>query len=174
MELVMRREYYPYKVAAVYPDAAAAEAASQVLKDADLHDVRVFMLDTGAHAFNLAIEPQSLITRRNGVGKTDFGATIAATAGTDVTRGAGPASPALFVSAPVVGPLIVLGYGAVIGGEVGVSHGLRLREKLLVQLVKDTLKAGYHVIIIHAASEDAQRRVQDVIQMTMVEETSST
>jgi hypothetical protein len=174
MELVMKREYYPYTVAAVYPNAAAAEAASQVLNDADLHDVRVFTLDTGSRAIDLAMEPQPLMTRRNTVGKNNFDARVGTAAGTNAMRVRAPASPALFVSAPVVGGLIVLGYGAVIGGAVGAIHGLRVRENLLVQLVKDTLKAGYHVIIIHAASEDAQRRVQDVLQTTMAEDSAFT
>jgi hypothetical protein len=42
----------------------------------------------------------------------------------------------------VVGPPIILGYGALIGSTAGAIRGLRLRENLLADLVKDALKAG--------------------------------
>ena len=61
-----------------------------------------------------------------------------------------------------------------IGGTVGAIHGLKLRENVLADVVKDTIKAGYHVIIVHAASEETERRVRDVIQSTMAEETAYT
>jgi hypothetical protein len=83
-----------------------------------------------------------------------------------LTGAAALGTPALFVSAPVVGSLMVLGYGALFGGMVGAIRGLGLRENMLSGLVKDALKAGYHAIIIHAANKDAQRRVQDVISKT--------
>ncbi|MGB7930812.1 MAG: hypothetical protein WCH04_01070, partial [Gammaproteobacteria bacterium] len=79
-----------------------------------------------------------------------------------------------FVSAPVVGPLMLLGYGAMIGGTVGALRGLKLSENMLTGLVKDALKEDYHVVVIHAASEEGQQRVQDVINTTMPEDTANT
>jgi hypothetical protein len=164
----MKREDYPYKVAAVYPDAATAEAAVRALKISDLSDIRILLLDSGASEADLAIEPEPRATRDTIVKETVTGGA----AGAGATGAAALATPALFVSASVIGPLVVLGYGAMIGGTMGVIHGLRLRENLLAGLVKDTLKAGYHVVIVHAPSEETERRVRDIIQSTMAEQTT--
>jgi hypothetical protein len=170
----MKSQHYPYKVAAVYPDAAAAEAAVQTLKTSDLSGIRIFLLDSATAEVDLAIEPEPLAARDTVVEETVTGGAAGTAVGAVVTGAAALAAPALFVSAPVVGPLIVLGYGAMIGGTVGAIHGLKLRENVLADVVKDTIKGGYHVIIVHAASEDTERRVRDVIQSTMAEETAYT
>lgn len=76
------------------------------------------------------------------------------------------------MSAPVVGPLVVLGYGAIIGAIPGAIRRLKLRKTMLATLVKDALNAGYYVVIVHAANAAAERRAQTVIDETMAEETA--
>lgn len=155
----MKSEHYPYKVAAVYPDAATAEAAIQALVTSDLGGIRIFLLDSGTAEVDLAVVPEPRACR-----DTDTGATITAGA-------AAPATPALFISAPVVEALVVLGYGTMIGGTAGAIHGLRLRENILADMLKDMFKAGYQVIIVHAADAKTERRLHEVIQSTMAGET---
>ena len=174
MELTMNSEHYPCKVAAVYPDSATAEAAVHELNITDLGDIEVVRLEPGAHQVELAIEPEREQTRDTVVNDTVTASVVGTAAGAVLTGAAALGAPALFVSAPVVGPLVVLGYGAMIGGTVGAIRGLKLRENMLSGLVKDALKEGYHVVIIHAASEQGQQRVQDVINTTMAEDTAHT
>ena len=168
----MNTEHYPYKVAAVYPDSAAAEAAVHDLNIANLGDVEVVQLEPGTNQADQAIEPEGEQTRDTVVNDTVTGSAVGTAAGAVVTGAAALGTPALFISAPVVGPLMLLGYGAMIGGTVGAIRGLKLRENMLSGLVKDALKEGYHVVIIHAASEQEQQRVQDVINTTMPEDTA--
>lgn len=170
----MKSERYPYKVAAVYPNNAATEAAVHALNLTDLGDIEVARLEPGSSEIDVAIEPERAETRDTVVKDTVAGGIAGTAAGAGLTGAAALGAPALFVSAPVVGPLIVLGYGAMIGGTVGAIRGLKLRENMLSGLVKDALKAGCHVIVVHAASEDAQRRVQDVVNTTMAEDTAYT
>lgn len=174
MELTMNSERYPYKVAAVYPDNAAAEAAILGLNIENLGDVEVVRLEPGTNQIDQAIEPEREQTRDTVVNDTVTGCVVGTAAGTVVTGAAALVAPALFVSAPVVGPLVVLGYGAMIGGTVGAIRGLKMYENMLSGLVKDALKEGYHVVVIHAASEEGQQRVQDVINTTMPENTAHT
>ena len=168
----MNTEHYPYKVAAVYPDSAAAEAAVHDLNIANLGDVEVVQLEPGTNQADKAIEPEGEQTRDTVVNDIVTGSAVGTAAGAVVTGAAALGTPALFISAPVVGPLMLLGYGAMIGGTVGAIRGLKLRENMLSGLVKDALKEGYHVVIIHAASEQEQQRVQDVINTTMPEDTA--
>jgi hypothetical protein len=170
----MNSEHYPHKVAAIYPDTAAAEAAVIALGDDEADDIKVMKLAPDAGDIDSAIEPERQATR-DAVAKDTVAGAATGTAAGAVTAGVAAAlTPALFVSAPLVGPLVVLGYGAMIGGTVGAIRGLKLRENMLSGLVKDALKAGYHVVIVHAASEDAQQRVQAVIDTTVAEDTAST
>ena len=140
----MTSEHYPYEVAAVYPDGRTAAAAVDALNASTLDDIRVIKL------------------------------TPDATAGSATTGLAAATSPVLFVSAPVVGSMIVLGYGAVIGRTSGAIRGLRLSRDLLAGLVKDVLKAGYYVVILHAANNRAQRHAEAVINATLPVQTAYT
>jgi hypothetical protein len=171
MRLAMKSEHYRYKVAAVYPDAMTAEAAVQALKTNDLGETRIFRLDPGAGDVDLAIEPEPTAARDEVVKGTVTGGASGVAAAAVTAGAAALATPALFVSAPVVGPLVVLGYGAMIGGAAGAILGLSLPENMFADIVKDTLKAGYHVIIVHAAGKETRHRVHDVIGSTMTVKT---
>lgn len=170
----MNSERYPYKIAAVYPDNAAAEAAVHDLNITGLGDVEVVRLEPGTNQADLAIEPEREQTRNTVVNDTVTGSVVGTAAGALLTGATALGAPALFVSAPVVGPLVMIGYGGMIGGTVGAIRGLKLHENMLSGLVKDALKEGYHVVIIHAATEEGQQRVQDVINTTMPEDTAHT
>ena len=167
-------ERYPHKVAAVYPDAATSESALLALDNAGLESVVVVRLDPGAGDIDVAIEPEREQTRNAVARDTVAGGAAGTAAGAVAAGAASVVAPTLFVSAPVVGPLIVLGYGAMIGGMAGAIRGLKLRENVLAGLVKDALQAGCHVVIVHAANEAAQQQVQAVIAETLTEETAHT
>jgi hypothetical protein len=76
------------------------------------------------------------------------------------------------MAAPVAGPLIMMGYGAMLGSVAGAVRGARPQEGELAALVKDTLKAGNHVVIIHAADDASRQKVEGVINATLPEETA--
>jgi hypothetical protein len=162
-------EQYPYKVAAIYADAASADAAVSMLEDSGLGDARTIRLRPGQSGVDSAIEPESAGTRDTLTKDTLTGGIAGAGAGTLVAGAVTALTPALFVSAPVVAPLVILGYGSLIGGTAGAVHGVRLRELALAGLVKDALKAGYHVVLVHSGSEQIRDRAQAVIGETMAE-----
>lgn len=157
----MASQHYPYKVAVVYPDERTAAAAMRALAAASLADVRVTGIAPDATAIDREIEAEtgeSLETVRTDAGAGDSAGAAA---------GDAAAAPALFVSAAVVGPLVILGYGALTGGASDAIRGLRLRKRLLAGLLRDALKAGYYVVLLHAASGAAQRHAEAVISATL-------
>ncbi|MGD2138627.1 MAG: hypothetical protein PVF08_10250 [Gammaproteobacteria bacterium] len=170
----MQTENYPHKVVAVYKDGATAEAAAMALDAADLDDVTIVRLAPGDSAVDLAIEPETRGTRDTLVKDTVAGAAGGTAAGAVAGGAAALATPALFLSAPVVGPLIVLGYGAMIGSAAGAIRGLRMRETVLASLVKDALDAGCYCLIVHAANKEAEHRAREVVDATVTEETAQT
>jgi len=137
----MTNEHLPYKVAAVFPDERTAAAAVDALDAATLDGVRVLELAPDTSGVDQALGPAA----------------------------GGPAAtpPAMYVSAPVVDSLVVLGYGALIDGASGTIRGLRLRENLLVGLLRDVLKAGFYVVLLLAANSEARRHAEAVISETL-------
>jgi hypothetical protein len=111
----MKSELYSHKIAAVYPDAATAEVATFRLHAAKLVDSRIVRLDPNAGDADLAIEPEIEETRDTLTKDVAKGGVAGTAAGAVVAGAASVLAPTLFISAPVVGPLIVLGYGAMIG-----------------------------------------------------------
>jgi hypothetical protein len=73
----------------------------------------------------------------------------------------------LFVSVPVVAPLIILGYGSLVGGSAGPVYGARLGERLLTGVVKDVIKAGCYAVLVHSVDEAMHDRAQALIGKTM-------
>lgn len=162
-------EQYPYKVAAIYADVASATVAVSMLEHCGLGDARIIRLRPGQPGVDSAIEPESVGTRNTLTMDVLTGGIAGAGVGVLMAGAVTALTPALFVSAPVVAPLIILGYGSLIGGTAGAIHGVRLRELALAGLLKDALKAGYHVVLVHSASEQIRARAQAVIGETMAE-----
>jgi hypothetical protein len=172
-ESTMKREHFPYKLAAIYPDERSADAAMDAIDAAVTADIRVTELGPYSGDVDRAIEADTgavrdAVTRDAAAGGAAGSAVGAATAGA-----AAAITPALFISAPVVAPLIILGYGAVIGATAGAIHGLRLRDNLFSDMVKDALMAGYYVVVLHAADETARRQADSVIEATLPEQTTA-
>jgi len=136
-------EHLPYKVAAVFPDDRTAAAAMDALDAAAMDDVRLIEFAPDTSGIDQA---------------------VGAAAG-----GSAATSPALYVSTPVVGSLVVLGYGALIDAAAGTICGIRLRENLLVDLLKDALRAGLYVVLLLAANSEARRHAEAVISATLLD-----
>lgn len=170
----MKSELYSHKIAAVYPDAATAEAATFRLHAAKLGNSRIVRLEPNSGDADLGVEPEIDETRNTLTKDAAKGGVAGTAAGAVVAGAVSVLAPTLFISAPVVGPLIVLGYGAMIGSTAGAIRGLKLRENMLAGLVKDALKDGYHVVVVHARTEEQQHRAETVINDTLVEEIAHT
>ena len=170
----MHTEQYPNKIAAVYPDGAAAEAAAMALEAARLNNTAVLRLAPGDSFVDRRIEPETGAIRDTVIRDTISGGAAGTAAGAATAGALAATTPALFVSAPVVAPLVILGYGALIGATAGAVRGLRLRETVLAGVVRDALDAGYYVIVVYAANAEAQRRAQAVVNDTVPEQTAQT
>ena len=158
----MTSKHYPHRLAAVYPDRHSADAAVKTLGTAALKGIRMMMLTPGGADAGKAISPGN---------DTDPG-TIDGTSKTGAVAGRESCTmreeaPVLFVSAAVVDPLIVLGYGTVIGCTEGTVHGLRLRQRTLAGLLRDSLKAGCHVVMLHATSHSSRAQAEALIRTTL-------
>ena len=171
----MNSEVYSNTIASVYPDEDSAQSAVKDLRDANIDGIVVrHMKPEASDDIERVIEPDAEAVPGNVVKTSAVGGGAGTVAGAAVAGTAAVMAPTLFVSAPVIGPLMVLGYGAVIGGTVGAVKGLRLRTGMLSGLVKDALKDGHHVVIVHTASDEAQHDAETIIGDTLAEDTAQT
>jgi hypothetical protein len=148
---------HPHKVAVVYPDYRSAAAALRTLSTAKLDDIMVTELTPDASDLDQTTGLRTGMARNTEPGETAT-ATVSMRAAKIMT---------LFVSAPVVASLFVLGYGAIIGRTAESIRRLRLSENIIAGLVKDTLSAGYYVLILHAENDEARRNAEAVISATL-------
>jgi hypothetical protein len=150
----MKPECYPNMTAALYLDAIAADAAVSELRKIRPGTLEVRQFTHGAPKTTDAVDAVFRVCQK----PHEVGATPASPGATAI--------PTLFVSPPVVGPLIVMGYGSLFGDR-GTVRCLRIGRPALKAMVEDALDAGCHVVIVRAAHDDIHRRVKYVLDKSV-------
>lgn len=64
------------------------------------------------------------------------------------------ANVTLFVASPLIAPLVLLGWGAGIGGLLGASAGAAANAKPLSELVNDAIKSGQTAVVVETQTEE--------------------
>lgn len=70
------------------------------------------------------------------------------------------ANVTLFVASPLIAPLVMMGWGAAIGGLLGASVGAAAKAKPLSDLINDAIKSGQIALVVetHSEAETADAR----------------
>ena len=169
----METEHYPHKVAAVYASAAAAEAAQRELLEARLGDIVIREVGPNTLDADARIEPEQKQTRNSFIKDILAGGALGAAVGAAGAGASAALLPTLFVAAPVLGPLMVVGYAATLGGGAGAVKAFKIKEGVLAGVVEDAAKDGLYSLIVHAPDAETQAHVEEVIQRTLAEKTLS-
>ena len=74
------------------------------------------------------------------------------------------ANVTLFIASPLLGPLMMLGWGAGIGGLMGASVGAAEKLKPLSTLVHDAITKGGVVVIVEAHDEDEANSAREIFK----------
>lgn len=83
-----------------------------------------------------------------------IGAVVGTGVGAVLTVAMAAANITLFVASPLIGPLVMLGWGASIGGLVGASVGAAEKAKPLSELVHDAITSGGIVVVVETLSAE--------------------
>lgn len=70
----------------------------------------------------------------------------------------------LFIASPVLAPLVLLGWGASIGGIVGASLGAAEKAKPLSDLVRDAILQGQTVVVVETKSIEETKIAGEILQ----------
>ncbi len=77
------------------------------------------------------------------------------------------ANVTLFVASPLIAPLVMLGWGAGLGGFLGAAVGAAKKEKPFADLVRDAIEHDQHVVIVETVTKEeteiAKRIIKDAV-----------
>lgn len=174
----MEQYEFNHELAGIYADNEAAEKAYEAFIKAgfDASEVRLITPDQAPETndeVSRDIEPESGGTRDQIVKDTAIGTAAGVGAGAAGAGAIGLMAPMLFAAAPVVAPLIVMGYGAAVGGMAGAITGLHVEKTRLAGIVQDALKGGFWVVLVHGRDEAAYRKASEVMEATVAERSIS-
>ena len=70
----------------------------------------------------------------------------------------------LFVASPLIAPLVLLGWGASMGGLVGATIGAAENTKSLSALIEDAIKSGQIVIVAETRTAEETNIAQGIVK----------
>lgn len=147
-------EQYRHFVSGFFAHRDDAELAVSKLVVAGLPLTRVHLLDRDS------IEPTHEATESSDKVLKDIvvdgaiGTAVGTGVGALLTAGMVAANVTLFIASPLIGPLVMLGWGASIGGLVGASMGAAEKAKPLTELVQDAINSGSLVVLVETVSAE--------------------
>lgn len=102
-----------------------------------------------------------------------IGTAVGTGVGGMITAGLVVANVSLFIASPLVAPLMLLGWGASLGGffgaVVGASAGAGDNQGRFADLIRDAIKAGDVVLVAETHSEEQTAIAREVIDASVGE-----
>ncbi len=77
------------------------------------------------------------------------------------------ANVSLFVASPLVAPLMLMGWGASVGGLIGAAAGAAKKEGPLSALILDAISSGQVVLVAETQTEQETAIAREVIQVAV-------
>lgn len=166
-------ENYRHYVSGVLAHRDQAEQVISELVAAGLPLVRI-------HLFDKDIPPTHTATGSSDVVLKDIvvdgaiGTAVGTGVGAVLTAMMAAANVTLFVASPLIGPLVMLGWGASIGGLVGASVGAAEKAKPLSELVHDAITNGSLVVVVESLSADETETASKIFKNAVGDYTETT
>ena len=84
------------------------------------------------------------------------------------------ANVTLFVASPLIAPLVLLGWGASLGGLIGATAGAAENIKPLSELVHDAILNGQCVVVVETRNEEETILAGRVLKEAIGDSTDTT
>ena len=79
------------------------------------------------------------------------------------------ANVSLFVASPLLAPLVMMGWGAAVGGTIGGAIGAANTERPFTELVRDAIENGQIVLVVETHSEEESALARGVVEVSIKE-----
>lgn len=164
---------YRHHVSGFFAHREEAENALARLRRQGIPSERVQLLDATSTAAAAESEGDNTEMLTNvlvdGAIGTAVGTGIGALAQVAIVAG----SLSLFIASPLVAPLVMLGWGASLGGFIGAAAGakagVRHKEGWLADLVRDAIASGQVVLVADTRSAQESAIARQVIEAAVGE-----
>ncbi|NLO79863.1 MAG: hypothetical protein GX093_06105 [Xanthomonadaceae bacterium] len=155
---------YARLMAGLYPDLVSAQQSLQRFQEAGFRPEHL-MLEEGRHGRSgddlLADPPDpSQDALLGGV----IGGALGAGAASAL------AAPVVFAAAPVLGPLLAIGSGALLGGAAGAAVATRLEASEFSRLLDRAVLCGYCAVLVRIKNRQEQELAERIFRATTSEQ----
>lgn len=79
------------------------------------------------------------------------------------------ANVSLFVASPLLAPLVLLGWGATLGGTIGAMVGAEKKEAPLSALIRDAVISGRFVLVVEPRTDQQAAMARDTMRAAFCE-----
>ncbi len=152
-----------HRIVGIYDSRASARSAGAQIVDLGLAPNQIRLLETATNAVGTDYDGESDKVLDDLLHDGAIGTAVGTAAGAGVSIALAAANITLFIASPILSALYLLGWGASLGGVVGAVVGAEGKKGDLPTLIKDALKAGQVVLVIHAHTDDEAARARHVV-----------
>jgi hypothetical protein len=156
-------DHPPHRVVGIYPDRESAETAHAQMVNLGLAPRHISLLEGASAEIGTDGSSDSREVLEDLLRDGAIGTVVGTAAGAGVSFALAAVNLTLFIASPVLSALYLVGWGASLGGLVGAVVGAEATRGDVPRLIRDALKAGHVVLVIHTYTEDETARARDVI-----------
>ncbi len=160
-------ETYRHHISGFFADRGAAQTARAALVERHLPAQQVSIFDANSRPTEVAPQPESNKTLTNIVTAGAIGTVVGTGIGGLAEIALVASSVTLFVASPLIGPLVMLGWGASVGGMIGAAAGAAAntapKSGLLSDLVSDAIANGQIVLVAETSTAEETDTARAVI-----------
>ena len=158
---------YNHHVSGFFAHRKDADQASTSLVDAGIPSSQIQIFQSGEAASPTAVRSENDEVLTDMLVDGGIGTVVGAGIGALVEVALVAGSVSLFVASPLIAPLVLMGWGASLGGFVGAwtgsTAGTEKKEGWLSDLVGDAIENGQVVLVAEARSETEAVIERDII-----------
>jgi len=163
-------ENYNHTVSGIYPHFEEAKATLTLLQTKGLASTQLNIIQSNTAAAALQQHTDSDHVLNDVIVDGAVGTAVGAGAFGLAHLALVWANISIFVASPLLGPLIMLGWGASVGGLFGAIAGATVipeedgKHKSFIHLVEDAISRGYVVLVVQTMNEQETLLAQDIIR----------
>lgn len=166
---------YRHHLSGFFANRAAAESTFSTLMERGLPSERVHIYETDSAPPALALKADSNAVLKDVLVDGTIGTAVGAGIGALAEVALVAANVSLFIASPLLAPLVMLGWGASIGGLLGATAGAvssaapeaGKKEGWLSALVRDAIASGQIVLVVQTRTEQETAIAREVIQASV-------
>ncbi|SNS02889.1 hypothetical protein SAMN05192560_2291 [Methylobacillus rhizosphaerae] len=154
-------------VTGIYPAIDDAHQVAQQLIDRGIPHEHIQVVSTRTDGHHVSQVENNGEVLKNVILDSAVGTTIGAGVGALGEIALVAANVSLFVASPLIAPLVMIGWGAVVGGFIGAANGISNHERDFSDLLADAITQGHVVLLVDAETEEEVEIARAIIAASM-------